>query len=241
MTGLQLGEIVFDPAHFIYLPRLKALVCVGLLEGLRAPGKQGAALVSTVDLMLKRYQPESLIAIGDLDLEVAGILSRWRSRAKFIPVSSEANYDVVLKAEKLGLELHKELVWGGYRFKDTIEAEPELPFLSVTGPPPGMQYYVRLGRAPWKGFRLPVFLKGPGRLVLPSLNPNAKTALLLNSPYRRQKRYDVFAIGHARILPLGKITDLGAAAGLNGRLPFNRDVLGGSLKHRRQYGKHLVS
>jgi len=247
MSELRLGELVFDSGHFLFLPRLKALVCASLFEGLRSKraGNAPTKLMNKIDATLKKYQPEFLVTIGNLDSCLPEALTHLRNRAKIIPISSQINTDTAQRAEALGLEIHKELVWGGFCFKENstphVPEDPNLPFIAITGPPSGTQYLVRLGKTPWSGYRLPVFLKGPGQVVLPSLNASAKSALLLNSPYHKHKKYDVFAIGHARILPLGKITDLGEAADIGGRLPFSRDVLGGSLVQRRQYGKLLDS
>src|SRR5581483_11294336 len=113
-----------------------------------------------------------------------------------------------LLAEAQGCEIHRELVWDRYRFVEFEEKLPdkqplELHLTTITGASRESAHYaIRVGRNPFSGMKLAVFLKGIGSLILPSLDPGAAAISVFQSALQR---YDVFAVGYARVLPLGKV------------------------------------
>jgi hypothetical protein len=214
MSGLKLGDLILDPRRMVYIQSLKALVCTGMQEALHvgiAGGLRG--VLERVDAMLIEYKPEALIVLGSLtkDSAITGISRRWGKSCRVQFAAHDPNSDARDLAESLGCEVHHELVWGNYRFieKEESIASPEVQLTTIVGDP---HYSIKIGRNPFGGMKLAVFLKGPGRLVLPSVSPVNGTA---KSIFEEDLgRYDVFAVGHQRVLPLGKVVDLKPYKGL---------------------------
>lgn len=223
MSGLKLGDLILDARRVVYIPSLKAVVCAGLHEALTigiADGLRG--VLEKVDSVLEEYEPESLIILGHFTeaSALSGIARRWGKRAKIHLIADDPGADARGMAEALGCEVHNELVWGRYRFVEADDSNAlEVHLLTLAGKP---NYNVKVGN-PLGGMKLAVFLKGLGKVHLPSLNPNAAATSVFSSSV---ERHDVFAIGHQRILPMGKVADLKSVKGLARGLPVTKATLG---------------
>ena len=222
MNSLVLGDIVFDPRRVIFVKSLKALVCAGLRES-----AQLSSIVESLIETLEHYKAESLIVTGcSLSSTVLEALREIQKKGVRVSLVSQKNADqAVQNAEALGFEVHQELVWGKYRFVEVLEhGAVELYFVSAIGGSgeDELSYSVRVGRSGLGGIYLPVFLKGLGQVMLPSVNPACKRA----SVFRKSlSRYDVFAVGHHRVFPLGKVADLREVRTL-GQIPLSPRTLG---------------
>lgn len=215
MVGLNLGDMVFDARRFIYVKSLRALVCSGF-QGQFDPLLEGA----------RHYGAETVVMVG-LDHSIKGIqalksFSEHHLRVQL--VSSQDDPDFRLQCERGAVDFNGELVWGRYRFSDALEpGKVELYFVSAIGRTIGGQHFgVRVGQMGLGGRKLPVFLKGMGQVLLPSLNPQHRVASVFRKPL---VRYDVFAVGHHRVFPLGKVADLKEVKFM-GRIPLNTSTLG---------------
>lgn len=227
MSGLKLGDLILDPRRVLYIPSLRAVVCSGLQEALGvgiAGGVRG--VLERIDSVLADYKPEALIVLGKLDGDtgLTGMARRWGKKVRLQLVANDPDSEAKALAEALGCEVHHELVWGRYRF---VEGEQdkgalELQFLTIMGSP---HYSVRVGRGPFGGMKLAVFLKGLGRVVLPTLDPSGNGAASVFTT--GLERFDVFAAGHQRVLPMGKVADLKPIKGIARGLPIAKATLGG--------------
>ena len=224
--GLKLGDLILDPRRVVYIPSLNAVVCAGLHEALSIGISGGLrGVLERMDAVLETYKPEALIILGLGDLSekspVTGIARRWGKQTKIHFVTNESQADGRMIAEALGCEVHHELVWGRYRF---VESEKkgvlEVQLLTIVGHP---NYVVKVGSMPFGGMKLAVFLKGIGKLILPTLSPNAASASVFNSDLGR---YDLFAVGHQRVLPMGKVDGLKSVKGIGRGLPIVKATLG---------------
>jgi len=231
MTSLQLGDIILDPRRVVYIPSLKALVCSDLREALGVGIAGGLrSVMEKIDTLIAEYQPESMILLGSLEPlkpaheSLSGLLRRWGKKVKIHFVASRPDPEAAAMAEALGGEIHKELLWGKYRF---VYADPgpglELNSMTIVGRP---NYSIRVGRGKFgdtfSGMRLAVFMKGIGRLVLPSLNPHAAFESVFTAGL---ERCDVFAVGHQRVLPMGKVADLRPFKGIVKGVPIVKTTL----------------
>ena len=209
MSGIKIGDITFDSRRAVYVHSLNAIVCAGLHDALELRISQGLRkVVSDIDAILEEYQPESLIVIGapsaaagSIEMlnskrsALARVARRWGASSKLILISENINSHVRAGAEALGFEVHNDLVWGYYRFVEHDDAEAlELQLLTVVGE---LDYHL-----PSHGC---VFLKGFGKLILPSVAPKIGRVSILQ---RKFDRYDVFALGERLVLPLGKVAVL---------------------------------
>ncbi|MBI3558285.1 MAG: hypothetical protein HY074_18615 [Deltaproteobacteria bacterium] len=230
MSGLRLGDLILDSRRLAYIPSLRAVVCAGLPEALQvgiAGGLRG--VLERVDGALAEYNPEFLVVLGSMNSAsptalgsaFAGMSRRWGKHAKLMFVATTPDPDARATAEALGGEVHHELVWGHYRF---VEAEDlgnlEVQLLTISGSP---HYAVKVGNRPFGGMKLPVFLKGLGRLTLPSMAPNASLSSVFQPAL---DRFDIFAVGHQRVLPLGKVRDIKPLKGIARGLPISKATLG---------------
>ncbi len=232
MSGLRLGDLILDSRRLAYIPSLRAVVCAGLPEALQvgiAGGLRG--VLERVDGALADYSPEFMIVLGSMNSTsasanalgsaFAGMSRRWGGKTKLVFVASKPDGEARATAEALGCEVHHELVWGHYRF---VEAENlgnlEVQLLTISGSP---HYAVKVGNRPFGGMKLPVFLKGLGRLTLPSMAPNASLSSVFQPAL---DRFDIFAVGHQRVLPLGKVRDLKSLKGIARGLPISKATLG---------------
>jgi hypothetical protein len=228
-NGLSLGDIVFDPARLLYVKSLRAIVCVGLLEFTEKKGVSARAAV--VDA-IAQYEAESLIAIGPVHgkASVAALKQALPAAVRVHVVCSDADPDVMAYAEETDFEWHQELVWAKYRFAESLELGAiELYFVSAIGGAgdvgkPTVQHTLKVGKAGFGGMSLPIFLKGLGQVVLPSLNPQAKTMSILKRP--ELARYDALAAGHKRVFPMGRINEIAPAATF-GKVPLSVSHLAG--------------
>jgi len=226
--------MILDPRRAMHVSSLRALVCSGLVEGMQsgiASGLKG--VIKRIDSLLEDYQPDFFIVLGagssthSSPAAVAAKISaisclsrRWSGSAKIQLVSRNLEPEVRAAAENAGCEVHGELVWGAYRFTDgNEESQLELQFMTVAGSP---NYGVRTGIGPFGGRKLPAFLKGVGRITVPSCDPRA----LMTSVFKRRlERCDVFAVGHQRVLPLGKAGELKSLKGIARGLPISKATL----------------
>lgn len=237
MSGLKLGDLILDPRRVVYIPSLRVVACADLHDGLCvgiAGGLRG--VIERLDATLNEYKPDHLIILGSLgskssssasyESTLAGMARRWGKRARIQLVAAMPDVDARGVAEALGCEVHHELVWGRYRFVEHEEADQalELKLTTIAG---GPHYSVRVGNRPFGGTKLAVFLKGLGKLTLPSVNPAASSTTVFKSGL---ERYDVFAVGHQRILPMGKVGDLKSFKGIGRGLPISK----ATLSSRRQ-------
>ncbi|MEW6058334.1 MAG: hypothetical protein AB1540_17165, partial [Bdellovibrionota bacterium] len=160
MSGLKLGDLIFDPRRVVYIPSLKAVVCSGLLDALKVSIVDGLrAVLERVDAVIEDHRPESLVILGSFtqDSALRGLMRRWGKRTKIHLVADSIDSDARDLAETLGAEVHHELVWGQYRFvTQSSEQDAELQLFTVIGKP---NYSVRVGRRPFGGMKLAVFLK----------------------------------------------------------------------------------
>lgn len=223
MGGLVLGDIILDARRVVYVRSLRAVVCADLHGALTvgiAGGLRG--VLERVDAVLAEYHPENLIIIGPFDEKtpLAGIARRWGRKAKIQLVAAKPDADARAIAEALDCEVHNELLWGRYRFVETVdESALELQAQTIAG---GPHYSIRVGNRPFGGMKLVVFVKGLGKLILPSMSPEAPAASVFCPEL---ERYDIFAAGYQRVLPMGKVADLKAQRGFVGTLPLDRSVL----------------
>jgi hypothetical protein len=207
------------------------MVCSGLQEALGlgiADGLRG--VLEEIDSAIAEYQPESLIVLGALEHGVgesalAGMSRRWGKNAKLQLVCSSPDVEARAFAEALGSEVHNELIWGRYRFRDHDEdGALDLKLISIVGQP---NYSIKVGRGKlgdtFTGMKLAVYLKGLGKLVLPSVSPKASSDVVFQAGL---ERCDVFAVGHQRVLPLGKVCDLKPLQGKIRSVPIIKTSLG---------------
>jgi len=234
VSGLQLGDVILDPRRVIYIPSLKAVVCCGLKQALSIGIGSGLrGVLERVDSAMEDYRPESLLILGPLRQGTAlpGIARRWGRKSKILFIADNPDAQALAAAEAHGCEVHQQLAWDRYRF---VEAESEmaldLKVMTVTG---GRGYGIRIGKTLFGGMKLSVFLKGLGRLILPSMDPSSSPVSVFQPSLHR---HDVFAVGYARVLPLGKVADLQKSVRFGGGLPVNKATLGA----RRRHGKTLV-
>ncbi|MBI3542592.1 MAG: hypothetical protein HY075_04885 [Deltaproteobacteria bacterium] len=186
-------------------------------------------VIERVDSLLNEYQPEFFVVLGSggasssstsFGSALAGMANRWGKRAKLQLVAQNAQADFRETAKALGCEVHNELVWGRYRFVEREDRNNlEVQLLTICG---GAHYSLRVGAGPFGGMKLPVFLKGFGRLTLPSVDPTATPTSVFRPGF---ERCDVFAVGHQRVLPLGKVCDLKSVKGIVRGLPISKATL----------------
>ncbi len=246
MSGLKIGDITLDPRGIIYIPSIKALVCSGLKEALYVQSAKAVrALTDEIDLAIEKYKPEHLIVLGALNDEksLSAIAKKWGKTLKIQLVANQISKEAKAVCEALKLETHSELIWERYRFVEKFENPPfvdskdiqaiDFQFMTIAG---GAHYFVRIGQAPYdllglfSGEKLKVFLRGMGRLKLPSLNPaDNETSVFMVTDDPFFARYDVFALGHSRILPLGKVADAKKFVTLN-TLPVKKKALNHRVK-----------
>lgn len=230
MSGLKLGDLILDPRRVVYIESLRAVVCSGLCDALGVGDASVLhGVVDRMDRVLQQFQPETLVMLGGLNDEeaVRAVARFWGDRHRIHLICNEASSELGSLAEALGCEVHRELVWGRYRFLEVEKAESlELKLLTLAGAP---HYVVRVGGV--KGMKLAVFLKGVGRLWLPSLNPECQGVSLFPRRIKDLDRYDAFAVGHQRVLPMGKVRALKAFRGVIGALPIAKTTFEGYSSH----------
>lgn len=236
MSGLRLGDLVLDARRFIYIPSLRAVVCTGLHDALKLGISRGLRdILKKVDSTLADYKPDSFIILGSFSEQSAltGMVRRWGKTTKLLLVARNPNAEAQGMAEALGCEVHQELVWENYRFVQVDgDLGMDLQLLTVAGEP---NYAIRVGNGPFGatlgGMKLAVFLKGLRRLFLPSLGPDAPSAGIFRTEL---ERYDAFAVGHQRILPLGKVADLKSFKGIGGSLPISKARVAGRKRSSKE-------
>lgn len=241
MSGMKLGDLMLDPRGVVFIPSLRALVCSELKQALASKNSKYVREVGgRVDHAIRWYAPETVIVLGPMEDEAAlsAIARRWGAAVRFVFVSAKPAPDARAVAEALKFEVHHELAWDKYRFLEKFDKPPfldpnevqtlDFQFLAIAG---GGSYFVRIGKVPFdplglfSGIKLNVFLKGLGRFKLPALDPGKTlTSVFAADDDPFFDRYDVFAMGHSRILPLGKVTDLRGHVSLDA-LPIKKRVL----------------
>lgn len=226
--GLSLGDLVLDARLVVYIKSLRALACLSLFEAVE-PGDYGA--LSQVLKAYEDYRPESLVVMGPVP-DAAGLMALKEHLPEGLKVHVVTDTrDEVLQAlaEESGFEWHQELVWARYRFVERLETGAvELYFVSAIGGAGApvespRRYALKVGRPGFGGMKLPVFLKGMGQVILPSLNAKAKVNSIFSA--KELARYEVLAAGHSRVFPLGRVADLKPATTL-GTMPLAVSTLG---------------
>ena len=227
MSGLKLGDLILDPRRMVYIPSLRAVACTGLHEALHigiGGGLRG--VLERVDAILNEYTPDALMILGGLrkGAPIEGIARRWGKTTKILLVTKDSDSDLRERAESLGCEVHNEVVWGKYRFAEREDkaSPPEIQMMSIVGEP---HYVVKVGNSPFGGMKFAVFLKTSGRLVLPSINPASPNGSAKSVFTPELERYDIFAVGHQRVLPLGKVADVKLQHKIARGIPFTKSTL----------------
>ncbi len=246
MSGLRLGDIILDPRSFVCLPSIRVLACSGLRSALASKNvKIINEVIEKTNYSLNKYNPETLIIFCSLNSPdgLQSISKKWGGKYRIIFISKNPSPEAAATCEKLKFEIHQELVWNKFRFIELFETPPfmdpsemqalDFQFLTLAG---GVNHYVKIGKVPFDplglfyGKKLEVFLKGLGRLEIPSMDPNIASTFLLSSAENLfYNRYDVFAMGHSRILPLGKLSEINQFVS-HSILPVSRKALGGKRK-----------
>lgn len=212
MSGLRIGDLKLDPRRVVMVNSLNTLVCSDLISALSVGIAGGLRIVvERLDQCLELYQPTDLVILGRFskDAPFSMVARRWGQRARIHLVSGEQDSVARARAESQGLEVHHELLLGAYRFAcgRTKSALGDLgfPVQNILGAP---HFSIRLGpMRPFRGIGVPVFVKGQGSLHLPSFVPVHQSQSIL-SRNLKMDRHDVLAIGHHRVLPLGKVREL---------------------------------
>lgn len=211
MSGIKLGDYTLDCERVLYLHSLRACVVSDLGEA--AAQQSVEDLQKKFEVWRERYQPEILIILGEmrsadfkLGSPVRALLRAWTTtQTRLIWVCPQIPKDCIETLDSLHCEVHQELIWGRYRFGfDLEDATTDNGFLTITARP---HFSVKFASRILSSRFLSVFLKGQGHIVLPSLGPKISRKSVLRSSLAR---YDVFAVGHQRVLPLGKVADLRA-------------------------------
>lgn len=247
---MKLGDLMLDPRGVVFIPSLRALVCSEFKQALVSKNSRYVREISGyMDHAIRVYAPETVIVLGPMEDEAAlsAIARRWGAAVRFVFVSAKPAPDACAVAEALKFEVHHELAWDKYRFLEKFDQPPfldpnevqtlDFQFLTIAG---GGDYFVRIGKVPFdplgifSGIKLSVFLKGFGRFKLPTLDPGKTLTSVFavdDDPFF--DRYDVFAMGHSRILPLGKVTNLRGHVSLDA-LPIKKRVLRASRPRKIQ-------
>lgn len=238
MNGLQLGDCILDSECFIYIPSLEVVACSGIQHAFECLTPwESKRFFSDFAKALERYPTQTVIFIGALQsqLGLQSIHQKLSPRYKLIWISSKPNLEALHTAEALGFEVHQQLIWNHFRFKEAnpsqFQEQVQMSIFTISSIRADQRATIKLGRHPLKNHQLPVFLKGHGRLLLPSISPIAESFSVLIPKFNS---YDAFAAGHARVLPLGKIKEIRKTAGISKRLPLKKKALGGSRSQRSQ-------
>lgn len=229
LNGLNLGDLILDARRFIFVKSLNALVCADFQMDSE---DQGAVFIKTISDLKKSYGFETLVIIGGVfsaaNCHVLGsILSTCLVPRLF--VVTESQWPALAS---LGAEVHHELVWGKYRFTESIEpGVVEKYFLSSIGTCGASlrRFTVRVGKAGFGRMHLPVFLKGLGQLILPGLSDATKEESVFQKIF---DRYDVFAAGHHKVFAMGKVGDLRPLRTAMGRIPLSVETLAHRQGHQ---------
>jgi hypothetical protein len=233
---LKIGDAEIDSKKILYISSLNAVVVSQLASGFK---------LSHFDDFEKSLKPliqfietksaESLIIIGaQMPIEFWKVLVGNLPKKISLQVVGNAETKKVYDKYKelLGFlhefqgEYHEELLWGRYRFLELGSNEVqqndflgnflEFQFQTIVG---GVGFGVSLGTGffakPFVGYELPVFLKGVGKILLASYSERTP---LKSIKRKGLNRFDVFGVGHQRILPMGKVQDLKVMPGSLGRV-----------------------
>jgi hypothetical protein len=239
LTALNLGDMVFDPRGFVFIKSLHAIAVVGLME---CEDAVGACAVARDVVQL--HQAESFICLGDISSRghVSALKDALPPSVRIHLVSSKIEPTVRTYAEEEHIEVHQELVWAKYRFADAlVPGTLELYFVSAIGGAPtkgrgraSTASVIKFGRSGIGARALPVFLKGLGQVLLPSVNPKAKKVSALR---KELARYDAFAAGHTRVFPMGRVAEIEPAATF-GKVPLAVSTM--KKKKGKSHGKAVV-
>ena len=217
--NVSIGDLVLDPRKFLYLKSLKVLICVGLFECFDI-ASQVEKLLEAVEL----HKAESLILIGPIEdkQSLMAFSEHFLDKIPVHIVSSTKNEDIIQTAESLAMEWHQELVWAKYRFVESLDlGTVEMYFVSAIGgfvsEEKTQSFALKVGKTGFGGRKLPVFLKGLGQMILPSLNDESTASTVFSD---QLSRYDLFAIGHTRVFPLGRVSELEPAQSF-GKIPYS--------------------
>ncbi len=225
LTALNLGDMVFDPRGYVFIKSLRAIAVVGFMECADA----AAAAVIARDVVV-HFSAESFVAIGPVENKagIAALKQALPDLVRVHVVSDEIVEPIAIYADHEHVEVHRELVWAKYRFTQCLVlGTMELYFVSSIGGAPStahsLAHVIKFGRKGFGGRALPVFLKGLGQVMLPSVNPEAKKVSALR---KELARYDVFAVGHTRVFPMGRVSEIEPAATF-GKVPLVVSTLAG--------------
>ncbi len=222
---------------------LNAVVCSGLKESPGFMQDVQALRQACVD-----YGAHTLVVIGaEMSPLILDLLSSFlRKDIRVYLVMKSLTDELHHAVERRGIEAHHELAWGKYRFIENVNVNQMEQFFVASISGAGMHsssYCVRTGSESFTsaamgaavgaalsalphlpgvphqiGVVLPVFLKGQGHVILPNIHNTTKVRSIFHD---RLSRYEVFASGHHRVLPLGRVNDLRKHQ-IFGQLPFSQ-------------------
>lgn len=208
--GMRLGDLVFDPRLFLFIPSIKALVAARFVELYRPENLK--RLVAAI----REHRPDNIIFLEGTwnkqwDQLVLQIAADAPKKMRIAIVSEGMSPVTVSQLEKHGFEPYEELVWGDYQFSSV---PGESGFFRIS---PDSKYFVRLGNE-LQGVKMPVFLKSGAELLLPCIDRDSVCDPVFQQP--KLTGFDVFAAGDRRVYPLGKVRDLKPLNGLVSQPPI---------------------
>lgn len=225
MSGFQLGDLVLDSSHVLFVRSLQALVCSRFFEPLAKKTvssshdglSENHSFYENLELLFQKvdqYQAKACIFLEKKrpDLKASNvklILSSFQSRNIHIHLVSKNFYRHKPSFLEFHFgEVHQELVWGNYRFlsnwsESLAEQDLNLLFGTIIGAPS----LVSDGLEP-----LPLFVKGGRRCFwMPSFFPHLKqypVSHFVQYPYFPLFLEQALMFGvhnKQKILPLGKV------------------------------------
>ncbi len=247
MTHLHLNDYIFDVRRAVYIKSIKALV-IGHLGDSLLGGFSGKHLIRAssptvkqsqrigvsvrshlmyLSQLLEEYTPSTLLLLGGpVYQSLIDALTRRINRKKIVWITSKnttnewpnhpkTNQQALL--DTCEIEHHTELLWNQYRFTADQGIDFTPPRNDMVEVTCASSFQLMLGTPIGTAHTLPVFLKSPQKLFIPSFGDTGLAASIYQKEFMR---FDVFAIGHARILPLGKVSDLHSDKNVFGKLPF---------------------
>ncbi len=232
MNSLKLGDLTLDPRKLIYISSIRAVVCSGMGDLLfgKTPKESQFLLQPTIEA-IKKYKADTLVNLGSVQgFENIRRFLPGKLKIQFVSkfVSNEVFSETQTKAEGFGCEVFKELLWSDYRFVDSSKEDNlDFPLFTISSSP---HYTIRLGKGLFGGLDLEVFLRSARSLMLPSLKPEFKKHSVLSDSLSRN---DVFAIGHHRVFPMGKVAEIRIYREKLGAVPITKTALQGKLTQRK--------
>jgi hypothetical protein len=229
MNGLKIGDMILDPSGLIYLSDINAVVGSGLTQSYSLNSALRDEILLKIQKAIKKYEPKFFIILDSPKnpKSLEEVYKNFVSKLELIFVSNNLTESLKKTFDEHKIEFHEELIWDQYCFVENTK-NSEFSLFTISG---DSNYYIKVGRnnfdpfGMFTGEKLKVFIRGGGRLKIPSLNPNLSlSSVLVLSDDMFFNRCDVFAIGHSRVLPLGKISEIKKVALLD-TIPTAKKVL----------------